>query len=317
MQRGIISAPARVHGNGTAFQSEGGLSIEDIRYFLLYWDKVVIPTTNLVHLAVPEEEEILRTGLVTRPRVPFGGTFNGELIAKAQIVAQTAVARDLILNDKQTDWVLHQIGDEFILPDTETIEKQSIRVQLINALPVPSGEVAIPDILEFKERRKDELLRLHQSIDELYFEILLSPDPCLKTKAVVSQLSDSIVEVNRVATERWKSTTKFDISTELNLIGKDVVVGVSTGAAFDFFANLYTLPIGTIAGAIVSTMKITAKATKSFEPSKEKQVLSYLAKAHQERILREYPTNESFFRRLSCLIIAVVMCRAARFSLLW
>jgi hypothetical protein len=287
MQRGIISAPARVHGTGTAFRSEGRLSIDDIRYFLLYWDKVVIPTTNLVHLAVPEEEEILRTGLVTRPRVPFGGTFNGELIAKAQILAQTAVARDLILNDRQTDWVLHQIGDEFIIPEKETIEKQSIRVQLINALPVPFGDIAIPDILEFKERRTDELLQLHQSIDELYFEILLSPDPSLKTKVAVSQLSNSIIEVNRVATERWKNTKKFDISAELNLSGKDVVAGVAAGAAFDFFANLYTLPIGAIVGAIASTLKITAKATKSFEPSKEKQVLSYLAKAHQEGILRE------------------------------
>lgn len=285
MQKGIISAPARVYGNGAEFRSEGGLAIHDLRYFLLYWDKVVIPTTNLVHLAIPEEEELLSTGVVTRPRVPFSGTFNGELIAKAQVLAQTAVARDLIVNDKKTDWVLHQIGDEFIIPDNETIEKQSIRVELINALPVPFGKVAIPDILEFKERRKDEFNQLHQSIDDLYFEILSSPDPSLKTKSTVSQFNQSIIELDKVATERWKNTGKFDISAELNLSGKDVMSGAAAGAAFDFFTTLYTLPIGTVVGAVASTLKIKAKSTKSFEPSREKKILSYLAKAHDENIL--------------------------------
>jgi len=285
MERGIITAPARVIGNGSQFRSEAGLAIDDLRYFLLYWDKVVIPTTNLVHLAVPEEDELLSTGIVTRPRVPFLGTFNGELMAKAQVLAQTAVARDLIVNDNKTDWVLHQIGDEFIIPDNETIEKQSIRVELISALPVPSGDVAIPDILEFKERRIDELNQLHQSIDELYFEILSSPDPSLKTKNTVNQFNQSIIDVNKVTNEKWKNIRKFDISAELNLSGKDVASGTAAGAAFDFFTSLYTLPIGSVVGAVASTIKVQAKSTKSFEPSKDKQVLSYLAKAHEEDIL--------------------------------
>lgn len=93
MQKGIISAPAHVHGNGAKFQSEGGLAIHDIRYFLLYWDKVVIPTTNLINLRVPEEEELLSTGVVTRPRVPFSGNLNGELMAKAQVSAQSSCKR--------------------------------------------------------------------------------------------------------------------------------------------------------------------------------------------------------------------------------
>ena len=61
MEKGIIAAPARVSGNGAQFRSEGRLTPEELRYFLMYWDKVVIPTTNLVHLAVPEEEELLTT----------------------------------------------------------------------------------------------------------------------------------------------------------------------------------------------------------------------------------------------------------------
>lgn len=285
MEKGIIAAPARVSGNGAQFRSEGGVTPEELRYFLLYWDKVVIPTTNLVHLAVPQEDELLTTGVVTRPRVPFSGAFNGELMARAQLLAQTAVARDLIKNDRSVDWALHQIGSEIIVPDNESIEKQLIRVDLVNSLPVPNGDVPFPDVLEFKERRKDELIQLHQAIDDLYLEILSSPDPSLKTKQAVSQFRKSIEALDNVTKEKWKRTGKFDISAELNINGKDVAAGVAAGAVFDFFTSLYTVPIGTIVGAVATTIKIKASSTKTFEPSKEKQVLGYLASAHKENIL--------------------------------
>lgn len=285
MEKGIIAAPARVSGNGAQFRSEGGLTPEELRYFLLYWDKVVIPTTNLIHLAVPQENELLSTGVVTRPRVTFSGAFNGELMARAQLLAQTTVARDLIENDRSVDWALHQIGSEIIVPDKESIEKQLIRVDLVNSLPVPTGDIPFPDILEFKERRKDELIELHDAMDGLYLEILSSPDPSLKTKQAISHFRKSIETLDNVTKEKWKSTGKFDISAELNINGKDVATGIAAGAVFDFFTNLYTVPIGTIVGAIATIIKVKASTMKTFEPSKEKKVLSYLASAHKENIL--------------------------------
>jgi hypothetical protein len=286
MNKGIIAAPARVLGNGSNFSTQNRLTAQEIRYFLLYWDKIVIPTTNLVHLAIPEEDELLSSGIIERPRVQFSGNFNGELIAKAQVFAQTSIAKDLIANDKITDWALHQIGNEIIIPDEETVKKQTIRVDLNNALPVPDSNVPLIDILEFKERRKDELFELHQTIDNFYLDILSSPDTNLKTKISINELTKAINNLNTVSAEKWKNTKKFDIAAELNLNGKDVTSGAAAGAAFDFFTNLYTLPIGTVVGACASLIKIKLKTTKSFEASKDKQVLSYLAKAHDENLLQ-------------------------------
>lgn len=285
MKKGVIAAPARVSGNGAQFRSEQGLTLEEIRYFLLYWDRVVIPTTNLVHLAVPQEEALLSTGVVTRPRVPFSGIFDGELMARAQLLAQTVVATDLIKKDRSTDWALHQIGHELIVPDEVSIEKQLIRVDLVGSLPVPKGDVPFSDILEFKERRKDELAQLHQTIDDLYMEILSSPDPSLKSKQSIAKFRESIEILDSVTREKWKSTGKFDLSAELNISGKEVAAGVAAGAVFDFYTNLFTIPVGTLVGAISSVIKVRASSTRSFEPSKEKQVLGYLATARSENIL--------------------------------
>jgi hypothetical protein len=285
MKRGIIAAPARVSGNGVSFRSEGGLSAQDVRYFVLYWDRVVIPTTNLIHLAVPEEDELLKAGVLTRPRIVFSGVFNGELVARAQLLAQTRIAGDLIRNDRSADWVLHQIGSDLIIPDAESMEKQMIRVDLVDCLPVPRGDVAVADVLEFKERRNDELMQLHEAIDALYFEILSSPDPGLRSKQAIHRFTESIKEIEKVSAEKWKVFEKFDLSAEININGKEVVTTVAAGAVFDFYTNIFTMPVGTIVGAVASLISIKASVTKAFEASKEKKVLGYLARCHKENLL--------------------------------
>lgn len=285
MEKGIIAAPAKVSGSGTLFRSERRLSSQELRYFLLYWDRVVIPTTNIMHLSLPDEDEMISTGIISRPRVTFSGSFNGETIAAAQVLAQTTIAKQLIENDKNIDWVVHQIGNEIILPSNEVVKQQAIRVDLVNTLPVPDESVAIPDIIEFKERRSDELKQLHQALDNFYLEILASPDPSLKAKAVVSNLTNAILDVQNSASERWRITRKFDISAEINLNLKDILSAAAAGAVFDFYNSLFTIPIGTVVGVAGSLIKVKAKVCSTFEPSKKKQVFSYISQAHKENLL--------------------------------
>ncbi|EKO3982999.1 hypothetical protein DID95_11870 [Vibrio fluvialis] len=285
MEKGIIAAPAKVSGNGSKFQSEGALTVEELRYFLLYWDRVVVPTTNLIHLALPEEKDFLSTNVITRPSVPFSGTFNGEKMARAQIEAQTRIANELITHDRNVDWTLHQIGDSIFLPSRDAVQKQMIRVELQNCLPVPIGNVPAHEILEFKERRKDQLQELHKHLEDLYFEVLSSPDPSLKSKRTVSDLKTAIASVDKVASEKWIVTKKFNLSAELNLNAKDIVTGAAAGSAFDFFLDMFTLPIGTIAGALAPVVKVRAKYDVSLKAAQNKCVLGYLASAQKESLI--------------------------------
>lgn len=286
MKKGIIAAPGEFSGKGSEFRFGRMLAPEQLRYFLLYWDRVVIPSNNIVHLAVPEEEELLSTGVFTRPSVPFSGVFNGETMAKAQLDAQALVAKDLIENDRSVDWVLHQLGNEIVLPDELALERQLVRVEIANCLPVPPGSTHIPDILEFKERRKDELELLHRSIDQLYFEILRSPDPSLQSKQALSDFQKSIVALNAVSQERWGVSTSYSLSAELNLSGKDLLAGAAAAAAFGFFLHPMVIPVAGVIGAVASAVNIRASWAKTFEPSKEKSVLGYLVSARDEGVLR-------------------------------
>ena len=180
---------------------------------------------------------------------------------------------------------MHQIGGSLAILDEFAHEQNSVRVSLANALPVPSGDIQFQDILEFKRRRTDELAELHSSLDELYFEILDSPDQDLMAKAVVSRLQKAIQNINNVSSEKFEVTKKYDLSAELNLNVNDVIKGAGAGALIDFYSSGLTIPIATIVGAIIPLIKISAKANVTFEPAKENQKLAYLTNASKEGIL--------------------------------
>jgi hypothetical protein len=198
MDRGVIAAPDIIRPLEQGFVMERSISKEELRYYILYWDKVVIPGNNLVYIAVPEEEELIASQAIVRPRVQFQGTYQGSQVTDAVLGCQTLVAERLV-QDKTADWVLHQVGDSLALPPNFASQRDTIRVALANVLPVPDAEIPVHEILKFKQNRKDELTELHDSLDELYFEVLNSPDEGLATKKAVLRFQSAIQNIDKTS----------------------------------------------------------------------------------------------------------------------
>ncbi len=286
MERGVVATPGIIHVRGSGFTLERSLSPQELRYYALYWDKVVIPASNLVYIGIPEENTLIETGVVSRPRVQFRGSFSGAEVGNSFAIAQAEVGKKLIAEEPSVDWVLHQFGSSLAIPNQFSCELRTVRFELVNLLPVPSGDVPMPDVLEFKERRRDEFANLHKCLDEAYLEALRSPDPRLGSRIAVGNLREAIASLDAVSTESWKRTTKYDFSAELNIELARIAQGAAAGAAFDFFLIAMTIPVGTIAGAIVSAFKLSAKASSTFEPAQGRLKLSYLSHARNEHILK-------------------------------
>jgi len=166
MERGVIAAPGIIRPIVQGFVMERSISKEELRYYILYWDRVVIPGNNLVYIGVPEEEVLIAANAISRPRVQFQGAYQGDQVTYAILGCQALVAEKLV-QDRSVDWVLHQLGDSLVLPSKFISQCDTIRVALVNVLPVPDEAIPIEEILTFKENRKDELSELHESIDEL------------------------------------------------------------------------------------------------------------------------------------------------------
>lgn len=287
MTRGVIAAPAIISVHGDSFTMERGLSPQEIRYYALYWDKVVIPGSNLVYVGLPEEEILIQSGVVERPRVGFQGSFGGADIGNSFAVAQSVVAKKLMEEEKSTDWVLHQIGNKLSIPKEYIEPKNSLRFELVNLLPVPDGTTPIADILEFKERRRSEFNALHECIELAYIEALKCPDTALGASRAIRELKESIANVEAVSSEKWERTSKFDFATEFNLDGGKIINGIASGAAFDFFTNAFTLPVGSIIGGIASVFKFKAGYSSSFRPAANNSKLAFLSHANNERIIEK------------------------------
>ena len=285
MERGVIAAPGIIRPIVQGFVMERSISKEELRYYILYWDRVVIPGNNLVYIGVPEEEVLIAANAISRPRVQFQGAYQGDQVTYAILGCQALVAEKLV-QDRSVDWVLHQLGDSLVLPSKFISQCDTIRVALVNVLPVPDEAIPIEEILTFKENRKDELSELHESIDDLYIEVLNSPDKGLATSKAVHRFQSAIQNVDKTSNERFKKTRKYDFSVELNLNGKDIIAGASAGALFGFFGGGFTVPLAALLGAVVPMIKINAKVNYAFEPAKENAKLAYVSKASKEGILK-------------------------------
>lgn len=285
MTRGVIASPAIINVVAGGFNMERAITPQEVRYYALYWDKIVIPGSNLVYVAIPEEETLIQTGVVERPRVGFSGQWGGSAIGHSFALAQAAIAKKLIADDKTTDWVVHQIGSSLNLPPEFMETRNTIRCDLVNVLPVPSGDVPIADVLEFKQRRADELNNLHLHLELAYLEALKSPDPDLSKKIAIRELTKAIADLDRVLGERWQRTSKFDFSVELNLEGSKLSQAVAAGAVFDFFSNGFTVPIGSIVAGVASVFSLKTCHSSTFSPAAKQDRLAYLSHARDEKLL--------------------------------
>lgn len=297
MTRGIIASGGKVKFIPGGFKSQGGLTAAEIRYYVLYWDKVIIPTSNFIHYGFPDERELAEAEILERPKyiIP-SGRMDGAVAAKAMIDGQARIAKELMNSDSKVNWTLHQFSSEIIIPEDLSVELQTIRFELANSLPVPRKEVPIHEVLDFKYRRSDELKNLHNSLDSIFSEIMNDPEPSEMKRIAVRRLIDSIREVNLAASEKWKSNLKVEHAVELNWTA--IAAGAASTAATASLASQYITPLQTaIAAAAVAfnaakdIIKITTKATKSFEPARKNSKLAYLGGAMSEGIFDENPKN--------------------------
>lgn len=281
MKRGIIATPGIINRLPKGLQMNGSISLDEMRYYALYWDKVMIPTNSLVHMGVPQEEAFISAGAIERPNVAFNGSYEGDQVTNAVLSCQSIVANELV-KDKKIDWVIQQFADELIILDNYVEERNTLRIDLASCLPVPTGEVNIHDILEFKELRKTEFIALHEYLDEVYEQALLSPDQTLASKKAISNLTKSIEDLDKITQEGFKKYMKHNLSTVFNLykekIGEGIIMDITVAA----MTGTPIVPAVTLGGIVSATMKVSVNSTQTFRPAEKNLKLAYLSKAQKD-----------------------------------
>ncbi|MEZ8615920.1 DUF6236 family protein [Vibrio splendidus] len=246
----VVSPPFEVDFRG-GLSCGGSPDPLELRKYLTYWDEIDYPSNNFIFITSDDIEYLSTTHALKRTHINFQGrmsTDNGNIFIWAQDIA--------LQENSQIEpgcWSLGQVST------TPYYAKQhkgtGIELELFNLLPVPNVDTPLADILEFKEKRNDELVAFRCYLDEINEKILSSIDVPRAKNAELNRLELSLKDIDRTMSEsgigKVVSNFKHVINTDLSGI-----IGVGLGAAgLASFVPMSPMVAGLSSAGIVTTVR--------------------------------------------------------------
>ncbi len=175
--RGVVLGP-KTSSNGDVVYTLTAIDAA-IRRSILYWDKIQVPTSNIVHQeSTPTMLELQAGGFLTRPKFQIGFAPDMENLLNAGRVFHLVQGLGFMAAEKAEPgvWCLAHEGPALFLPGEIETQGRGLQVALDKLLPVPADDVPISDILAFKQKRAAELAAFQSAMDGLYNVITSSHD---------------------------------------------------------------------------------------------------------------------------------------------
>ncbi|WP_306006679.1 DUF6236 family protein [Aquicoccus porphyridii] len=219
--RGILlSAPIEFDGQELAVQND--IDPAELRRAALFWDRMHWPQSNIIDVQSNDDERFLEEeGILTRPTLKAdlgtiswasgnqdkliklaGGsslTTTGDVAAR--FAAQHIDYFEKIDNSEPGLWVLSEGPGSFYLKGNRFENGRGKLVELTRALPLPDPSFPLPELLEFKYRRSDEIVDLNFELDKFYKYVSNANDPDHELARLIQVIDRKLADVHKVAKE--------------------------------------------------------------------------------------------------------------------
>ncbi|NAR52105.1 DUF6236 family protein [Acinetobacter haemolyticus] len=292
VQRGLITSSYSFASTDNGISLSSALTLDDMKYFSLYWDHIVVPANRLIYIGLPQEEIFKSVGILYRPTTNLQ-SFSTDKGPELSLKELDATLNFMKSQKKDTSWAMHHFGIEpFIHPD-HRIKKDILKFELFNALPTPSANTNLIDILEFKYRRHDELNRLHISLNSLYEKIATSDDIDAMRLDMRIELKASIDDLNKSFKERFGEGLKRNLKLEFDVSSTSIMEAVKNVPAGLFCDSMtgMTIPLGTLVAVTSPFVKVGWSGSFGNKEQNSKALnLNYLTSAKKYSIT-EYKKN--------------------------
>ena len=162
-------------------------------------------------------------------------------------------------------------------------DRQSDRgliVDLFAAIPVPDKAVPLTDILEFKEKRRAELVALRHHLDEIYQSIVNSADKPHAKAAALQAMDSALVDLLKVSQESGLKMKLSGLEAKIDVLDLKSGVMAAVGA-LGYGLPLTAAAIAGIAGALVPSFTIK----NGFSIKREKRSATpfeYVSRYHRD-----------------------------------
>ena len=291
LQRGIILGDSWQNG----FLSDK-INLDLIHQCLLFWDKIDYTnvTTDISwnggepQSMFPQLDYLKSIGIAQKneratreEKVAISGKSGWDMTEYFLLEQYVTLKK----NSESSDVIWSTINDisaTNVITNTED-KRACIEVELYNLIPIPSKTAPFEDVLNFKEKRKDELLALRYYIDELSLEISSTEDFHQRKLLALDRLNHQLNNYHKVFYE-----TKFQyIWRSLSAIATDPIVAIAglVGTVGSLAIPVATPVFSKLAGGAVAASAIKYSYQEMFIPKNlplELHNLSYISKVNNE-----------------------------------
>ena len=193
----VVCPPIEIEGNRILVKSSN-LDPQELRFSLLFWDKLVWPSSRAIHFASGTDEQFLeRAAVLARPEYTISGDV-AQGIAKGQFQAYQELEKN-----EPGCWALSSGENSLLLKDGLAVEGKGASIELFRAIPIPTEDVPLAEILEFRHRRRDELVLLRHYLESLVEDVGAAADKQLALQTRVAEVDKACAALLAVGKE-WR-----------------------------------------------------------------------------------------------------------------
>lgn len=225
-ERGLLISPPIEISGSSLYVKSSNFDAQEMRSNLLFWDKLDWPDQRIIGFGSnPDVEYLMNEGVLQRTRVDFHG--GGDMVQLFRMAHMTAFRA---LNEVEPGrWSFASGENSISLPEEDVDDNRGVLVRLHQAIPVPNSDVPYADVLEFRERRRPELVALRHHLEDVYQKIISSGDEKLAMNTEIERLQLAIRDHIKVSEESRMRLRLSSLTANLNIL--PIAMGVISSSA--------------------------------------------------------------------------------------
>lgn len=251
----------------------------ELRFAALYWDRLIYPQSTALELGIDGEAELLlEEGILSKRTYKSRKADPAEALLDAYL--NTLEEQERL---EPGCWSLSNAAQSLTAgnypPSLCPNPQGGISVRLLGAIPIPSESTPLDQVLDFKQKYKDDLLQLRNHIDDISRTISLTPDNFSAIQRAQANIDKSCSCIIKAFKGKNESFLPIDLSVNMN---------ISTIALNAINAYQLTLPLGylhataaAIASGFFSMIEIKPNKLGLAALNRNSPFL-YVANAHKE-----------------------------------
>lgn len=268
--RGILLSAPIVYDGKKVVAETSSIDPAELRRATLFWDRLVWPDSKIISFGSNSDEELLEAeGLLTRPRPEHHNDLAG--VGNMSALIRIEGSRDITIGSEQAilfasqhveafhnlernepgQWVMSEGDKSFVMKNENFIEGRGQLITLARAIPLPDPKYPIDELLEFKNKRRDEVIGLTHELDKFFSQIANSKDPSFELNRLLDVVDRQCADMIKAARESKRKFHVGDIGFSLSV---DSIEAAANRVAAWGLAGSTTTGMPLVGGALGGTL---------------------------------------------------------------